>query len=177
VRHTHGELRRRDRQPSVINNIPSNALYGGSFTPVYAYTGNGNKSTTSSTLSTCTVSNKGVINFVGAGTCTLTANASATINYAAATGSPQSFTIAQATTTISIKNVPGNAKKGASFTPTYAYTGDGTPSTTSNTPATCTASGSIVNFVASGTCTLKAQATAGTNYAATAGTPQSFTIK
>jgi hypothetical protein len=43
--------------------------------------------------------------------------------------------------------------------------------------STCTVSGAVVNFVTSGTCTLTAHATAGTNYAATDGSPQSFTIK
>ncbi len=37
--------------------------------------------------------------------------------------------------------------------------------------------GSVVNFVASGTCTLNVHATGGTNHAATTGSPQSFTIK
>jgi sugar lactone lactonase YvrE len=160
-----------------INNIPLNAVYQGSFTPSYTYAGNGSTSTTSSTTNTCTVSSKGIVSFVRAGTCTLMAHATATTNYAAATSTAQSFTIAQATTTISIKNIPTNAKKGGTFTPTYNYIGDGTRSTISDTPATCTVSGSIVSFVASGTCTLTAQATAGTNYAATNGTPQSFTIK
>jgi trimeric autotransporter adhesin len=160
-----------------ISNLPGNAAYGGLFTPTYAYAGNGKTSTTSNTLSTCTVSGMGVVNFVGTGTCTLIAHAAATVNYAAATGSPQSFTIAQATTTISIKNIPNNAKRGVSFTPTYNYIGDGTPSTTSSTPATCTVFASLVNFLSSGTCRLTAQATAGSHYAATTGSPQSFTVK
>ena len=127
--------------------------------------------------SKCTVSSIGVVKFLGAGECTLTAHVTATTNYAAATRSPQSFTIAQATTPIKIKNIPSNAKKGGSFTPTYTYVGDGAPSTVSSTPAICIVAGSIVNFSASGTCTLTAQATAGTNYKATAGSPKSFAIK
>ena|SRR5215510_15023031 len=89
----------------------------------------------------------------------------------------RSFMIAQATTTISIKNIPNAAKRGGSFTPAYAYTGDGTPSTVSSAPAVCTVSGNTVNFIASGTCTLKAQAAAGVNFAASVGSPQSFSIK
>jgi hypothetical protein len=160
-----------------INNIPSNAAYGGSFTPTYTYTGNGKTSASSSTTGICIVSSKGIVNFVGVGTCSLVAHSTATMNYAAATGSTQSFSVAKATTTISIKNIPTNAKRGGSFTPAYAYTGDGTPSTTSSTPATCTVSGATVNFVASGICTLTAQATAGAKYTATTGNPQSLTIK
>jgi len=160
-----------------ISNIPTNAVYGGTFTPTYAYTGNGKTSATSSTSTTCTVSNKGVVTFVGGGTCTLIAHSTATTNYTAAAGSPQSFTIARAMTVISIKNIPNSAKKGGSFMPTYNYIGDGTPSTTSSTSTTCTVSGAVVQFVASGTCRLTAQATAGTNYAATTGSSQSFAIK
>jgi hypothetical protein len=160
-----------------ISNIPGNAVFGGSFTPTYAYSGNGKTSTTSSTTAICTVSGKGVVSFVGAGTCTLAAHATATANYAAVNGAAQSFSIAQATTAISIKNIPNTAKRGGSFMPTYNYAGDGSPSTVSSTPAVCTVSGSTVSFIASGTCTLKAQASAGSNYAATVGNPQSFAIK
>jgi uncharacterized repeat protein (TIGR03803 family) len=162
-----------------ITNIPGSAAFGGSFTPTLAYNGNGKTSVTSSTLSKCTVAKNGVVSFVGVGTCTLTANATATQDYLAATGDPQSFSIGQATTTISIKNLPKNAKRGGSFTPTYNYTGDGTTSTTSSTPTICIVAGNVVNFSStnSGTCTLRAQATAGTNYGPAIGNPQSFTVR
>ena len=161
-----------------ISNIPSSAAYGGSFKPTYAYIGKGQTSATSSTPSTCTVANNGVVDFVGVGTCTLTANATATADYLAATGSPQSFAIGQATPTISIKNIPNNARKNGSFTPTYNYVGDGSTSTTSSTPSVCTVSGSTVSFTAAGgTCTLTAHATAGAHYSAVDGSPQPFTIK
>ena len=65
---------------------------GGSFAPAYTYTGDGVVSVTSSTPGTCTVSG-GVVSFAAAGTCTLVAQATATANYTAATGSPQSVTI------------------------------------------------------------------------------------
>jgi trimeric autotransporter adhesin len=119
----------------------------------------------------------GTVNFIGTGTCTLTAHASATTNNAAATGTPQSFVIAQATTTISIKNIPNNAKRGGSFVPTYNYVGDGTTSVTSSTAAICSVSGNFVSFLSSGLCTLTAQATAGAHYAATTGSAQAFTVK
>ena len=160
-----------------INNIPSSPVYGGSFAPTYTYTGNGKTSATSSTPATCTVSSKGVVTFASAGTCTLVAQATATTSNAAVTGSPQSLTIAKATTTISIKNIPTSAKHGGSFAPTYNYVGDGTPSASSSTPSVCSVSGSIVNFLTVGTCSLTAKATAGVDYAATTGIPQSFAIK
>jgi hypothetical protein len=163
----------------AINNIPAGPVYGGNFVPTYTYAGGGKTSTTSSTPGICTVSGKGAVTFVGVGTCTLTAHATATASFPAATGPAQSFAVGQAATTISVNNVPGgsSAKKGGSFTPTYYYQGDGVPSVTSNTPTTCTLSGNVVHFAASGTCTVTARATAGINFAASVGTPQSFTIK
>ena len=161
-----------------ITNIPTTAAYGGKFTPTFAYGGNGKTSATPSTSSTCAVANNGVVSFVDVGTCTLTAKAPATADYLAATGTPQSFNIGQATTTISIKNIPNSAKKNGSFTPTYNYVGDGSTSTTSITPSVCTVSGSTVSFTATGgTCILTAHATAGAHYLAVDGGPQSFTIK
>jgi sugar lactone lactonase YvrE len=84
-----------------VNNIPASPVYNGSFTPAYTYSGNGSptESVSSTTPGVCTVSS-GVVNFGGVGTCTLTAAATATTDYAAATGAPQSFTVGQATATI-----------------------------------------------------------------------------
>ncbi len=162
-----------------INNIPSSPVYNGSFTPAYAYSGNGSptESVSSTTPGVCTVSS-GVVNFGGVGTCTLTAAATATTDYAAATGTPQSFTVGQATATISINNIPASPVYNGSFTPAYAYSGNGSPteSVSSTTPGVCTVSSGVVNFGGVGTCTLTAAATATTDYAAAAGTPQSFTV-
>jgi FG-GAP repeat len=161
-----------------INNIPGSAAYGGSFKPTYAYVGNGKTSATSSTPTICSVANNGVVSFISVGTCELTANATASADYLAATGSPHRFPIGKATTTISIKNLPKSAQKNASFTPTYNYVGDGSTFTTSNTPSVCTVSGSTVSFTATGgTCILTAHATAGANYSAVDGNPQQIMVK
>ena len=84
--------------------------------------------------------------------------------------------VLQATTTISVNNLPSTATVGGTFTPTFTYTGDGTKSVTSSTLSNCTVSGGIVSFVGAGTCTVVAHATAGVNYAAANGSPQSFAI-
>jgi beta-propeller repeat-containing protein len=165
-------------QPTIsIDDIPSNAVYGGSFTPTYSYAGDGKTSTSSNTTTVCTVSNKGVVGFVNGGTCALVAHATATANVAAVTGSPQSFTVNAAPVSISIKNVPNAPKSGGSFKPMYAYAGDGLTSVTSNTTTTCTVSGATVRFIAAGTCTLVAHATATTRYQAATGAPQSLVVK
>jgi RHS repeat-associated protein len=75
-----------------INNIPTNAVSPGGFTATYDYPGNGTPSITPSTNSVCTVSGN-TVTYTGTGVCTLTASASATTDYAAATGDSQSFTI------------------------------------------------------------------------------------
>src|SRR5262249_33318508 len=144
----------------------------------YNYAGNGKTSTTSSTTGVCTVSTKGVVKFADVGTCTLTAHATATASSPAATGDPQSFLIGKASTTISLKTFPRKPKVGTSFTATYNYSGDGSSSVTSSTPAACTVSGgSVVQLIGAGTCTLTAHATAGAKYLATDGQPQSFTVQ
>ena len=158
-----------------ISNLPGSAVYGGNFTPAYTYTGDGTTSTVSNSTGICTVSS-GVVNFVGAGTCSLTASATAGTNYSAVTGSAQTFAVAQATTSISISNPPGSAVYGGNFTPAYTYTGDGTTSTVSNSTGICTVSSGAVNFVGVGTCSLTASATAGTHYAAVTGSAQTFAV-
>ncbi|MGD0156098.1 MAG: Ig-like domain repeat protein [Terracidiphilus sp.] len=58
----------------------------------------------SSTTGVCTVSGNRV-SYVGIGTCTLTASATATTDYTAVTGSAQSFTVSQATATVTVSNL------------------------------------------------------------------------
>ena len=84
--------------------------------------------------------------------------------------------VLRATATVSVSNIPGNAIVGGSLTPAYSYTGDGMTSVTSSTLGTCNVSGTVVSYVTSGTCIVVAHATAGVNYAAANGSPQSFTI-
>jgi len=166
-----------DKQTTTVSitNIPGAAVYGGSFTPTFAYTGDGNTRARSETPATCRV-HDGEVRFVGAGTCTLVARASATSLYNRAIGNPQSFVIGPATPTIEIRNVPVKPKVGKSFVPNFGYDGDGLTSVTSST-ATCAVVGNAVQFLSAGTCTLTAYATATTNYTAATGLPESFLIK
>lgn len=160
-----------------ISDIPSSANYGGSFTATYSYSGNGSptESISSSTTSVCTVSGNSV-NYVGVGTCTLTASATATTDYTAVTGNAQSFSVGQATPTISISDIPSGAVYAGNFTVAYSYSGNGSPTVSSSTTSVCTVSGNSVNYVGVGTCTLTASAAATTDYTAVTGSPQSFSI-
>ncbi len=77
-----------------ISNLPADGVrVGGSFTPTYSQVGDGTASTTSKTTSVCTVGTDGKVNYIGAGTCTLEAAATASTNYTAATGADQSFRV------------------------------------------------------------------------------------
>jgi hypothetical protein len=86
-----------------ISNLPSNAAYSGNFTPAFSYSGTGSpiELSSSSTTAICSVSG-GVVSFIGVGMCTLTASATATANYSAATGSSQSFSVGKATAMVTL---------------------------------------------------------------------------
>ena len=105
-----------------ISNIPASATYGG-FVPTYLYSGTGTptKSTTSSTLTVCRVVGSSVI-FVGVGTCTLSAHATATSTNAAVDGIPQSFIVNKALLTVTANNA-SRLYGAANPTFTAKYTG------------------------------------------------------
>ncbi len=107
--------------------------------------------------------------FVGVGTCTLIARATATANVNAATGTAQSFVIGQATATIKISNIETAATYRGRFTPSYTYTGDGLTSVTSSTPKACGVVGHLSQIMRSGNCTLRAHASASRIFAAATG--------
>jgi fibronectin type 3 domain-containing protein len=100
-----------------INDIPSNAMYGGSFTPTLTYAGNGTTWVTSGTTGVCTVNAvSGLVSFVNGGSCSLTASATATANYASATGGAQTFTVANPLPVINSMSPAINNVGGAAFT-------------------------------------------------------------
>jgi hypothetical protein len=85
-----------------ISNIPSDAVFGGSFTPQYTKLGDGAESVQSLTTDKCSVSDSGAVNFIGAGTCKLKASVAQGTNHLATTGNEQSFQIAKANPSISL---------------------------------------------------------------------------
>jgi RHS repeat-associated protein len=160
-----------------VSNIPTDATYGGSLAVTFSYSGDGTPSVTSSTPSVCTVSGS-TVNYVGIGTCALTASATGTTDSLAVTASAQSFPVSQPTPTIWIGNIPTDAVYPGSFTVAYSYSGTGSPteSVSSSTPSVCTASGATVSYVSTGICTLTASASGTTDYLAVTGDSQSFSI-
>ncbi len=106
-----------------VGNIPSSAVYGGSFTATYAYSGTGTptESVASSTTTVCTVSGN-TVKYVGTGTCTLQASAGATTNNAAVKGVLQSFSVSKATLTVTATNA---SRAFGAANPTFAVTYSG----------------------------------------------------
>jgi hypothetical protein len=155
-----------------ISNIPSSAVYEGSFTPTYLYSGNGSptESVTSSTTGVCKVL-AGVVSFVGVGPCILTASATATTDYSAVTGSSQSFTVGQASQTITFTQPTSPVTYGvspialsatASSGLTVAFTID------ASSTATGTINGNTLTVGAAGTLVIDANQAGVPNYLAAA---------
>jgi hypothetical protein len=164
-------------QTITFTNVPSSAVYNSQFT--VAATASSGLPVTYSSSGSCTDSGANPATYTmtsGTGTCSVIANQAGNSTWAPASQVTKSVSATLATPTISISNLPANAVYGSKYTATYSYTGNGTPSVTSSTTSVCTASGSSVSLVGVGTCTLKASATATTNYAAVTGSVQSFTV-
>ncbi len=166
--------------PPTISNLPSSGTYGGSFNATVTGTNSlGTLSVTSNSTSVCSVSNSLTVTYVGAGTCSLTAQVAASTDYVAASGAPQTFGIGRAVpTTPAVTNIPTNAVEFAGFTAVVGTTGDGTTSVASTTPGTCTIGpdGLTVFFVSEGACTLVPSVAPGANYFGATGSPQTFSL-
>ena len=158
-----------------IANAPASGTYGGTFLLDVLTNGDGVTSIASSTPSVCTMSGF-TVDYVGVGACTVTASVAAGTNYSAATGSPQTITVLQATPTVGISNLPSNGTYGGGFTATVVTNGGGATSVTSDTTNSCTVSGFTVSYVGVGPCILAANAAATTDYAAASVPQTSFTI-
>jgi uncharacterized repeat protein (TIGR02543 family) len=101
-----------------------------------------------------------------------TANATVTITFNSGGGSS-----GPTTPTVSISNIPSAAIYGGQFTPSFTTSGNGTVfSVTSSTASVCTVSGSTVNFVGAGECTLTPSVAATVTYSAATGSSQGFEV-
>ncbi|MFO1201436.1 MAG: Ig-like domain-containing protein [Tabrizicola sp.] len=111
----------------------------------------------SSTPAICSVSGA-TATILAAGTCTIAADQAGDTNYTAAPQVARSFTIAQASQTVSFTSTPPSpATYGGQYSVSATGGGSGNAVTiTSDTPSICTISGSTVDFVGVGTCTLTA---------------------
>ncbi|HEX8891224.1 MAG TPA: MBG domain-containing protein, partial [Pyrinomonadaceae bacterium] len=124
----------------------------------------------------CSVSGN-TVHITGAGSCTITASQAGDSNYNAATPVQRSFNIAKVGQTITFGALSAKTFGDASFTVNATGGASGNPVTfSSQTPATCSVSGSAVTILSVGTCTVRASQAGNSNYNAATPVDQSFTI-
>ena len=166
--------------PPTITNLPTSAVFGGSFTASVATTGDGTVSVSSLSPGTCSVGADGLtVSYVAAGECGLVAAVGAGPNYGANTGSNQQFGISRATPSAPVvSNIPVGATEFGGFTASVETNGDGAPSVTSSSPGVCAvgSNGVSVTYVGFGTCSLTASVGQGQDYLGRSGSPQTFLV-
>ena len=176
-------LERAAQTVSFLTSPPAGAVFGGPpYSPVDASADSGLVPTLSidpSATSVCQLSGSSV-SFVGAGTCTIDANQSGSAGYAPATQAQQSFTVAQASQSVSItSSAPTNAVfQGATYTATASATSGLTPTITvdGSSSSVCSIASNVVSFIGVGTCTLDANQAGNSDYVAAPQSQQSFAV-
>ncbi|NDJ14727.1 MAG: hypothetical protein EBY17_26620, partial [Acidobacteriia bacterium] len=131
---------------------------------------------TSTTAAVCTLTGYGIVGILAPGTCSVTATQLGNSNYAEAAPVSQSFTVTQASQTITF-STPANVTFGSGPLTVVATASSGLPvSFASATSSVCTVSGSAVALVAVGTCSINA--TQAGNVSFSAATPMTviFTV-
>ena len=133
----------------------------------------------SNTLSLCTVNaNTGVVTVLGAGACSIAADASATVHYADSGPTSFALTISKAANVITPSSAPSTAVVGgAPYAASATATSGAVPAVVITTsPATvCTGSNSV-NFVGAGTCTVTFTDAGNANYSPAPPVMQSITV-
>ena len=129
----------------------------------------------SQTTAVCTVSGT-TVTLVGAGTCTIQATQTGNANYAAATPVSQSFTVTQASQTITFGSLASQVFGTSPFAVSATATSGLAVTFASQTTPVCTVSGTTVTLAGVGTCTIQAAQTGNANYAAAGAVTQSFAV-
>ena len=118
-----------------ITNLPATGIAGSSFTPDYTTTGDGTVfNVTVSPGTVCAASQSGTVEFLTAGTCTLTPSVAATNNYTQATGTPVEVTVDAPATITSTATAYLPWLRSGSFTITTAGTPTATVTETGTLP-------------------------------------------
>ncbi len=163
---------------------PSDAVVDGSAYSVTATGGESGNAVTfavdNASTAVCSISGS-TVSFTGAGTCTINANQTGTVNYSAAAQVQQSFSVGKAAQAITFTSTPpASAAVGG---PTYLVSATGGNSGNTVTfaiagasAANCSISGSTVSFIGAGECTINADQAGNDNYLAAPQTPQAFTV-
>ena len=127
----------------------------------------------STTPSVCTVSGS-TVSIVNVGTCTIAANQAGNSNYQAAAQVTQSFTVNPEPQTITFAAL-ANQIVGGTFN-VSATASSGLPVVFSATSSVCSITGSTVTLLTSGTCTISADQSGNSLYAAAPETNQSLNV-
>ena len=165
-------------QPQTINFGPLvNEMFG---TPPFQVSATATSglavSFASLTSGVCTVL-RGYVTLGSVGTCTIQATQAGNANWAAAAAVNQSFSVTQASQTITFGPLPYQVLGAAPFTISASASSGLTVHFASRTAPVCTVSGTTVTLVAVGTCTITATQSGNADYAAAKAVSQSFPVK
>ena len=130
----------------------------------------------STTTGVCTVSGAGAISFASAGTCSITASQAGNANYAAATPVSRSFQVTPGVNTITFAALPSRALGSGTFNLAATASSGLTVAYVSTTTGVCTVSGTTVSLLAVGNCSITANQSGNSNFAAAAPVSQTFAI-
>jgi hypothetical protein len=167
---------------SFTSSPPSSSVAGGAAYAVSASASSGLAVTFSvapSSAGVCTVSGA-TVSPVGVGTCTVRADQAGNTSYEAAPQVWQSFAVGLAPQTTSFTSAPPSSATVGD--PDYVVSATATSGLTvvfsaaASSAGICTVSGSTVNFVATGTCTVNADQPGNATYDVAPRVQQSFTI-
>lgn len=166
---------------TFTSTAPAAATFGGAtYTATATATSGLAVAFTSATPTVCSSSgtNGATISFVGAGTCTVSANQAGNTTYNPAPQVQQTFAVAKASQTITFTSTAPAAATvgGATYTVSATATSGLAVTFTSATTNICTVSGSTVSFVGAGNCTVNADQAGNANYTAAPTKPQTFTV-
>ncbi|MBX9644570.1 MAG: autotransporter domain-containing protein [Novosphingobium sp.] len=125
--------------------------------------------------SVCTVSGA-TISFVAVGTCSITASQAGNSNYAPATSVTNAFQVTPGVNTITFAALPNRALGSGSFALTATASSGLAVAYSTSTPTICSVSGTSVNLLAVGTCTVLANQAGNANYQPAPQVSQSFQI-
>jgi uncharacterized protein (TIGR03437 family) len=155
---------------------PANQVLGGAPFKITATASSGLAVVFSSaTQGICTVA-ASTVTLVSAGQCSIQASQIGSSSYVPAAPVTQSFTVAQATQTITFGALTSKVMGTAPFTITATASSSLAVVFYSETQGTCSVSSGTVTLLGTGTCTLQATQPGNTSYAAAAPVTQSFTV-
>ena len=163
-------------KPQTINFSPPTAQNVGATLTLSATASSGLPvSYSTSTGSVCTLSGNS-LSFIAAGTCSVKASQSGNSNYAAATNVIKTISVSLPTQTITFNAIDAQ-NVGSTLNLSATASSGLTVSYSVSTSTVCYLNDNTLNFVDTGTCTVKASQAGNNTYAAAANVSQSITVR